>query len=133
LPGQTLRPAGDRPGPADLAPRDGDTAETVYLDEVPANEGYLFAAWKDQGDSPEVFPAIDDSFVLTAKFDDLPPVMPVTNDFDVGSVPLTEMELARDILMSLAWENPLNSSADGLTLLDDWSGIGVPSKDDTFG
>ncbi|WP_426026908.1 M10 family metallopeptidase C-terminal domain-containing protein [Brevundimonas sp. TWP2-3-4b2] len=134
LPGETLRPAGDRPGPADFTPLHGNTAERHHLYEVPADEGYLVAAWMDQGGSSEVFPTVDDGFVLTAKFDDLPPVMPeLTNGFDLGAVSLTEMEFARDILMSLPQENPLTSSEEGLTLLDHWSVMGAPSKYDAFG
>ena len=43
------------------------------------------------------------------------------------------VEQARELMMALVRENPFNSFGDSLTLLDDWSGVAAPSKDDVFG
>ena len=120
-------------GRMDFAIRNSDREETVSWFDDPADDGYLFVSMAD-GDLPQVLPAVDDGFVLTAKFDETAPVMPTLTDaFDVGIHSITEMELARDLLVSLTWENSLNTSGDGLILLDDWSGIAPPSKDDVWG
>jgi len=110
-------------------PRDGDTEQTLSeFGELPDDDGFLFATMKDSA-WPEVLPAMDDGFILTDKFDDVPPVMPTAADiFDAGGPSITEMEMARDLLMSLARENPLNNSGDSLTLLDDWSAL-APHRD----
>ncbi len=98
-----------------------------------SDDSFLFLSSKDQG-SPEVLPGMDDSFVLTAKFEE-PPVMPAAEgEFDgVGLV--RDMAFARDLLLSLAREDPLNPnvSADGLTLFDDGSGIASPTRPDVWG
>ncbi len=115
-------------GSTDFGTRDGDTEETLSLFDVPADDGYLFAAMKDGG-WPEVLPAMDDGFVLTGKFDDAPPVMPTATDiFDIGAPSITEMEMARELLMSLARENPFNTAGDSLTLTEDWSDF-APHRD----
>ncbi len=120
---------------ADIAPRDGNIEQTlsIYAD-LPADDGYLFVA--TDGGAPQVLPAMDDGFILTGKFNDAPPVMPSLNgDFDGGLSLTTEMELAREFLMTMARENPLNLrvSGESLTLTDDWSGIVSPPKDDIWG
>ncbi len=121
---------------ADVAPRDGDTAQTLsQSDDLLADDGYLFAAVKDGG-SPEVLPAMDDGFILTGKLDDAPPVMPtLSGDFDPGVSSITELELVRDLMMAQARENPLNLrvSGDSLTVFEDWSGIVSPARDDVWG
>ncbi len=118
----------------DLTLRDDDTANTLSASgELFADDGYLFVSMPD-GELPQVLPAADDGFILTTKFAETPPVMPALPDaFDVGASSGAEMELAGDLLMSLTWENPLDTSIDGLTLLDPWSGIVPPSKDDVWG
>ncbi|MDP1912757.1 M10 family metallopeptidase C-terminal domain-containing protein [Brevundimonas sp.] len=120
----------------DFAPRDGDMAQTLSVfADLPADDGYLFATVNDGG-SPQVLPAMDDGFVFTGKFDDLPPVMPAsTGDFDTGLSSITELELTRELLMTMAHENPLHLgvSGDSLTLADDWSGIASPSRNDVWG
>jgi hypothetical protein len=120
---------------ADIAPRDGYIEQTlpIYAD-LPADDGYLFVA--TDGGAPQVLPAMDDGFILTGKFNDVPPVMPSLNgDFDGGLSLTTEMELAREFLMTMAREHPLNLrvSGESLTLTDDWSGIVSPPKDDIWG
>lgn len=111
-----------QPAPAD----DKSSSEPEVLPGI--DDGYLFAAPADGG-SPLVLPAMDDGFILTGKFDDAPPVMPAVADiFDIGAPSITEMEMARELLMSVARENPLNTSGDSLTLLDDWSGL-APDRD----
>ena len=75
--------------------------------------------------APEVLPAVDDSFVLTGKFD-LPPVLPPMDEVESR----TEMEQAREMMMALARENWLSSFDDNLTLLDDGLGIAAPSRGD---
>ncbi|GLS00207.1 hypothetical protein GCM10007859_02110 [Brevundimonas denitrificans] len=134
LPGEATdvtTPGRDQFARADFGTRDGDTAETLFLFDGSANDGYLFAM--NDGVSPEVLPALDDGFVLTGKFDELPPVMPTMDEFDTGLISLTEMEHARELMMALIRENPLNGFGDSLTVLDDWSGVAAPSKDDVFG
>ena len=137
LPGETdtsPAPARDRLSAADFGPRDGDFAATLSLfGDLPVDDGYLFVAGTDEG-SPEVLPVMHDDFVLTAKFAEGPPVMPTpAGDFD-GVLPVTEMEFARDLLLSLAREKPLNPNApgDGLTLFDDWSGVASPTRHDVW-
>jgi hypothetical protein len=119
----------------DIAPRDGDMEQTLSMfDDLPAGDGYLFVG--SDGGMPQVLPAMDDGFILTGKFDDAPPVMPtLTDDFDGGLSLTTEMEFAREFLMTLARETPLNlrNSGDSLTLAEDWSGIVSPPKDDIWG
>jgi hypothetical protein len=125
----------DRVTAVDFDPRDGEIAATLSLfGGLPADDGYPFAASTDTG-LPEVLPAMDDDFVLTAKFAEIPPVMPpLAGDFDgVGFV--REMEFARGLLHSLGDQNTTNPyvSADGLTLFDEWSGILSPAKPDVWG
>jgi serralysin len=135
LPGEATdvtTPGREQLGSVDFATRDGDTAETLFLFDGSANDGYLFVA-RNNGGYPEVLPAMDDGFVLTGKFDDAPPVLPTINEFDGAPVSLTEMEQARELMMALIRENPFNSFGDSLTLLDDWSGVAAPSRDDVFG
>ena len=118
----------------DFGPRDGDIAQTLSLfDGMPADDGYLFVA--TDGGSPEVLPAMDDGFIFTGKFDDAPPVMPtVSGEFDGGLSSITELELARELMMAMVRENPLNLGVTGdLTVFEDWSGIVSPSRDDIWG
>ena len=116
--------------------RDSDTAYTFSLrTDLPADDGYLFAT-VDDGGAPQVLPAMDDGFIFTGKFDDAPPVMPtLSGDFDAGLSGITQLEIARELMMNLMRENPLHPQDDGnsFTLLQDWSGIPSPSKDDFWG
>ncbi len=120
----------------DFGPRDGDTAYTLsLLTDLPADDGYLFAAVGDGG-SPEVLPATDDGFIFMGKFDDAPPVMPtLSGDFDIGLSGVGDLELTREQMMAHLREHPLNlhNSADGLTVFEDWSGIHSPARDDIWG
>jgi hypothetical protein len=115
----------------DWAPRDGNTADTLFQFDGPADDGYLLAGL-GEGTGPQVLPAMDDGFLLTAKFDSFPPVMPVLDSFDTGGVTVTEMEQARELMMALVRENPLDGFGDNLTLLDDWSGVTAPSRGDVW-
>ncbi|MEY4555113.1 MAG: hypothetical protein RL093_232, partial [Pseudomonadota bacterium] len=118
----------------DFSPRDGDIAQTLSMfTGTPADDGYLFGG--TDGGSPEVLPAVDDGFIFTGKFDDAPPVMPpLTGDFDVSLAFVAELELARDLMMAMIRENPLNGGVSGdLMVFDDWSGITSPSRDDIWG
>ena len=88
-----------------------------------------------QGAWPEVLPTINDDFILTAKFDEDPPVLPaVSDDFD-GLGLVKDMEFARGLLNSLGEHNSTNPyvSADGLTVFDDWSGVPAPTRHDVWG
>jgi serralysin len=134
LPGEATdvpTPGRDHLQGLDWAPRDGDTAETLFQFDGPADDGYLLAGL-GEGTGPQVLPAMDDGFLLTAKFDSFPPVMPVLDGFDTGGVTVTEMEQARELMMALVRENPLDGFGDNLTLLDDWSGVAGPSRSDVF-
>ena len=116
--------------------QDGDTAYTLSLHtDLPADDGYLFAA-VDDGGAPQVLPAMDDGFIFTGKFDDAPPVMPsLSGEFDTGLSGIAELELARELMMNLVRDNPLHFQGPGnsLTVLEDWSGIASPSRDDFWG
>ena len=48
--------------------------------------------------------------------------------FDAEGPSTAELEMSRELLMSLARENLFNDSGDGLTLFDDWSGL-APHRD----
>ena len=87
-------------------------------------------------DGPQTLPGGDDGFVFSAKFDDAPPVMPALSvDFDAHLSSVAELEVARELLMTLAREHPLhpNFSGNGLTLLEDWSGVAPPARHDVWG
>jgi Ca2+-binding RTX toxin-like protein len=117
---------------ADFTPPDGDVAETVFLFDGPADDGYLFVPGMDTG-SPEVLPAIADDFILTAKFEG-PPVMPTPDaEFDVAGL-VKEIEFAQGLLSSGGGNssNP-NVSADGLTIYEDWSAFAPPTRHDVWG
>jgi Ca2+-binding RTX toxin-like protein len=117
---------------ADFAPPDGDVAETVFLFDGPADDGYLFVPGMDTG-SPEVLPAIADDFILTAKFEG-PPVMPTPDaEFDVAGL-VKEIEFAQGLLSSGGGNssNP-HVSADGLTIYEDWSAFAAPTRPDVWG
>ena len=135
LPGETAAVTAlvrDEIGRMDFAIRDRDSEERTSLFRDPADDGYLFVSMAD-GELPQFLPAVDDGFILTGEFDGLAPVMPtLTDDFDAGIPSLTEMEHARELLMSLVRENPLNAFGDSLTLQDDWSGTTTPSKGDIW-
>ncbi len=88
------------------------------------------AADKDSGFSPEVLPAEDDGFVLTGKFDHLPPVMPAIDE--AGPSSRTEMEQTRELMMALIRENHLVNSSDSLTLAEGGSGVAPPSRGDVW-
>jgi len=92
----------------------------------------VLPAMADDRVAPEVLPVMDDGFVLTDKVGELPPVMPTMDEFDVAILSLTEMQQARELMMALIRENPLDASRDSLTLLDDWSGVAQPSRDDVW-
>lgn len=85
-------------------------------------------------DGPQVLPGADDAFIFTDKFGEGPPVMPALGEFDANLSSLTELELARDLLMAMARDNPLNlrTSGDGLTVFEDWSGIASPTRPDVW-
>ncbi|MFN7618599.1 MAG: M10 family metallopeptidase C-terminal domain-containing protein [bacterium] len=117
---------------ADFTPPDGDVAETVFLFDGPADDGYLFVPGMDTG-SPEVLPAIADDFILTAKFEG-PPVMPTPDaEFDVAGL-VKEIEFAQGLLSSRGGNssNP-HVSADGLTIYEDWSAFAAPTRPDVWG
>ncbi|MDZ4390651.1 MAG: hypothetical protein U0974_13075, partial [Gemmatimonadales bacterium] len=122
----------DQRAATDFTPRDGDMAETLSMfGDLPDDEGHLFLAVTDAA-LPEVMPVLDDPFVLTTKFAGAPPVVPtLTGDID-DVVAVTEMDFARDLLLSLARDNPLHSnvSNDGLTLIDEWSSTHSSIKHD---
>ncbi len=124
----------DRFTATDFAPRDGDTAQTLLpVADLPADEGDLFVV--TDGVSPQVLPAMDDSFILTGKFDDGPPVMPaLMDDFNSGLGLTADAALNSGSLMILALENPLHLRApgDSLTLADDWSGIVSRPQDEIW-
>jgi hypothetical protein len=92
----------------------------------------VLPAMADDRVAPEVLPVMDDGFVLTDKVGELPPVMPTMDEFDVALLSLTEMQQARELMMALVRENPLDASRDSLTLLDDWSGVAPPSRDEVW-
>ena len=117
---------------ADFTPPDGDVAETVFLFDGPADDGYLLVPGTDAG-SPEVLPAIADDFILTAKFEG-PPVMPTPDaEFDVAGL-VKEIEFAQGLL-SAGGGNSSNPhvSADGLTVYEDWSAFPAPTRHDVWG
>jgi hypothetical protein len=78
---------------------------------------------------PEVLPALDDGFLFTGKFDDLPPVMPTLPDeidaWDVAAVFRPGSETLALILEGA--EHPYGHS---LTLLDELPA--APSKGDAW-
>ena len=117
---------------ADFTPPDGDVAQTVFLFDGPVDDGYLFVPGMDTG-SPEVLPAIDDDFILAAKFEG-PPVMPTPDaEFDVAGL-VKEIEFAQGLLFSGAGNSPNpHVSADGLTVYDDWSAFAAPTRHDVWG
>jgi len=92
----------------------------------------VLPAMADDRVAPEVLPVMDDGFVLTDKVGELPPVMPAMDEFDVALLSLTEMQQARELMMALIRENPLDASRDSLTLLDDWSGVAPPSREEVW-
>jgi hypothetical protein len=86
-------------------------------------------------DGPQTLPGTGDSFILEGRFDDAPPVMPtLSGDFDTGLSAVAELELTRESMMNLLRENPLHHHGSGpqLTLDDDWSGVGHPSRHDVW-
>jgi hypothetical protein len=116
---------------ADFTPPDGDVAETVFLFDGPADDGYLLVPATDAG-SPEVLPAIADDFILAAKFEG-PPVMPTPDaEFDVAGL-AKEIEFAQGLLSSGGGNssNP-HVSADGLTIYEDWSAFAAPTRHDVW-
>ncbi|WP_298096310.1 M10 family metallopeptidase C-terminal domain-containing protein [Brevundimonas sp.] len=116
---------------ADFTPPDGDVAETVFLFDGPADDGYLLVPATDAG-SPEVLPAIADDFILAAKFEG-PPVMPTPDaEFDVAGL-AKEIEFAQGLLSSGGGNssNP-HVSADGLTVYEDWSAFAAPTRHDVW-
>jgi hypothetical protein len=117
---------------ADFTPPDGDVAQTVFLFDGQADDGYLFVPGTDAG-SPEVLPAVADDFILTAKFEG-PPVMPTPEaEFDVAGL-VMEIEFAQGFLFSGGWNssNP-DVSADVLTVYEYWSAVAVPTRQDFWG
>jgi Ca2+-binding RTX toxin-like protein len=136
LPGETdifPTPVRDQLTAADFASRSDDIAATISLfDDLPVDDGYLFVPGMDTG-SPEVLPAIDDDFILAAKFEG-PPVMPTPDaEFDVAGL-VKEIEFAQGLLFSGAGNssNP-HVSADGLTIYEDWSAFAAPTRHDVWG
>jgi Ca2+-binding RTX toxin-like protein len=115
----------------DFVPPSGNLADTAFLFDGSANDGYLVFATNDDV-APEVLPAIADDFLLTAKFEG-PPVMPPADvDFDVAGL-VKEIEFARGLLFSGAGSSPNpNVSADGLTVYEDWSAFAPPTRDDVW-
>jgi hypothetical protein len=135
LPGEATDvtpPGRDQLRGVDHATRDGDTAETFFMFDGSADDGYLVGGMTDAG-SPEVLPAIADDFILTAKFEG-PPIMPTPDaDLDVVWL-LKDIEFAQGLLFSGGGNssNP-NVSADGLTVHDDWSAFAAPNRHDVWG
>ncbi len=133
LPGESLDLAVVMGGPSTatgLFPLQGNTELTTFLFDSTPDDDYLVLPNGDVG--PQVLPGSGDDFVLTAKFADLPDICPTpTGDFDGGSLTISEMELARELLMAAARDNPLHfqTSGDSLTLLDDWTVFTAPSRD----
>jgi Ca2+-binding RTX toxin-like protein len=122
LPAQAVDKASVEPEVLPIAP--GDFAKENGAEVLPA--------MADEGVSPEVLPVMDDGFVLTGKFGELPPVMPIMDEFDVTLLSLTEMQQARELMMAQIRENPLDASRDSLILLDDWSGVAPPSRGEAW-
>ena len=136
LPGEadtSLTPARDLTMAFDFAGCGSDVAETLSVfGPLPAGEGYLFVSM-DEDVAPEVLPAIDDDFILAAKFEG-PPVMPTPDaEFDVAGL-VKEIEFAQGLLFSGAGNssNP-HVSADGLTIYEDWSAFAAPTRHDVWG
>jgi hypothetical protein len=116
-----------------LTGRDGDIPETLPLfGDFSFDDGYLIVGATKAG-SPEVLPAVDDDFILTAKFEG-PPVMPTPDaEFDVAGL-VKEIEFAQGLLFSGAGNSPNpNVSADGLTVYEDWSAFAAPTRYDVWG
>ena len=108
----------------EVLPAMADDKFLVEAEVLPPLPGDHFSA-----EVPEVLPALDDGFLVTGKFDDLPPVMPTLPDdidaWDVAAVFRPGSETLPLILEGA--EQPYGHS---LTLLDELAA--VPSKGDAW-